>query len=112
MITAREPGMTDQESSSRPRTAEDMPLPGGDFRLFITRLSVQAMMGLGMIENPITGKAQKNLSGARMVIDDLMMLRDKTVGNLDGGEAAHLSKLVSDLEHAWGKADAAESSDT
>ena len=36
------------------RTAADVPLPGGDFRLFVTRLSLQAMMSLGMLENPLT----------------------------------------------------------
>ena len=98
----------DEAAAGQPRTAADMPLPGGEFRLFITRLSLQAMMGMGLIENPLTGTAQKNLPGARMVIDDLIMLREKTVGNLDGGESSQLSKVVSDLEHAWAKVNEAE----
>ena len=92
-----------QADRDTPRTAADIPLPGGEFRLFITRLSVQAMMGMGLIENPLTGSPQKNLPGARMVIDDLLMLREKTAGNLDGGESSQLSKVISDLEHAWSK---------
>lgn len=95
--------MSEEDASPQLRTAQDIPLPGGEFRLFVTRLSVQAMMGLGMIENPLTGKRQPNLPGARMVIDDLLMLREKTVGNLEGGEAAHLSKVVADLEYAWSR---------
>ena len=94
--------MTEEASDSpTPRTAGDMPLPGGDFRLFITRLGVQAQLALGLVENPLTGAIHKNPGGARMVIDDLQMLRDRCRGNLDAGEAAHLDELIRGLEQAW-----------
>jgi len=82
-----------------PRRASDMPLPGGNFRLFVTRLSFQAMMALGLIENPLTRKKQVNADGARMLIDDLEMLRAKTDGNLDEDERAYLDKVLGDLRH-------------
>lgn len=82
------------------RRASDVPLPGGNFRLFVTRLSFQAMMSLGMIENPLTRERTKNLPNARMLLDDLQMLRDKCSGNLDPDEQGHLDKIVSDLEYA------------
>jgi hypothetical protein len=81
------------------RRASDVPLPGGDFRLFVTRLSFQAMIALGLIENPLTQTKQINADGARMLVDDLEMLREKTVGNLDGDEAAYLDKILGDLRH-------------
>lgn len=87
-------------SAERARTAEDLPLPGGNFRLFITRLSFQGMLSLGLLENPLTRTRQANLPNARMLIDDLKMLRDRTSGNLEAGEAAHLDKVIGDLEHA------------
>lgn len=87
--------------SDEQRTAADLPLPGGEFRLFVTRLSFQAMLALGLLENPLTGTKQKNPDGARMVIDDLLMLREKTLGNLEPDEAAHLDKVIRDLEHAF-----------
>lgn len=80
--------------------AGDLPLPGGNFRLFITRLSFQAMMSLGMIENPITRERSVNLPGARMLLADLRMLLEKTEGNLDIDERAHLEKILSDLDYA------------
>lgn len=83
------------------RTAGDLPLPGGNFRLFITRLSYQAMMSLGILENPITNTRQVQIGNARMVMDDLNMLLDKTSGNLDPDEKEHLDKVVSDLERAY-----------
>lgn len=81
--------------------AENLPLPGGNFRLFITRLSYQGLMSLGMLENPVTGTKAVILENARMIIDDLQMLQDKTSGNLDPDEKEHLDKLVRDLEKAY-----------
>ena len=86
---------------SEERTAAEVPLPGGEFRLFITRLSYQAMMSLGILENPITNSRQVQLSSARMMIDDLRMLQRVTVGNLDEDEQEHMDKVVSDLERAY-----------
>lgn len=83
--------------SDQQRTAEDMPLPGGDFRLFITRLSFQGMISMGLLENPVTGTKQQNLEQARLVYEDLVMIQEKTVGNLEDDEQAHLDKVVADL---------------
>jgi hypothetical protein len=82
------------------RRADEVPLPGGDFRLFVTRLSVQAMFSLGLLEHPITRKREINLDGARMLIDDLEMLRDKTSGNLEDDEQGHIDKAIGDLRRA------------
>ncbi|MEZ6014187.1 MAG: DUF1844 domain-containing protein [Planctomycetota bacterium] len=82
---------------SEERTAEDVPLPGGDLRLFVTRLAYQGMLACGLIENPLTGTRQKNPSGARMVLDDIGMLLEKTQGNLTLDEKEHLDKVYADL---------------
>lgn len=76
--------------------AEDLAPPGGDFTMFVTRLGFQALLALGLMENPVTGERHQNLSQARLLRDDLAMLRDKTAGNLDEGEAAKLDEV---LEH-------------
>ena len=80
-----------------PRTAEDIPLPGGEFRLFVTRLAYQLMMSCGLLENPVTRTKEVNPDNARMLIADLSMLREKTIGNLDEDEEAHIDKVLSDL---------------
>jgi len=82
------------------RRASEVPLPGGNFRLFTTRLSFQAMISLGMLENPLTRTRRVDLDSARMLIEDLKMLRDKTRGNLEPDEEAQLEKSVRDLEYA------------
>lgn len=83
------------------RKASDAPLPGGNFRLFTTRLSFQAMISLGLLENPLTRTRRVDLDSARMLIEDLKMLRDKTRGNLEEDEEAQLEKSVHDLEFAF-----------
>ncbi len=91
-----------------PRTAEDMPLPGGDFRLFITRLSFQGMLFLGLLENPVTGTRKVDLDQARMIVADLAMLLDRTQGNLDADEEEHLRKIVLDLQGMLAQAESGQ----
>ena len=87
------------------RRASEAPLPGGNFRLFTTRLSFQAMISLGLLENPLTHTRRVDLASARMLIEDLKMLRDKTRGNLEQDEEAQLEKSVLDLEYALARLD-------
>ena len=83
---------------AKPRTAEDVPLPGGNFTLFVQKLGYQALIALGVVENPLTKSREPNLGHARMVIDDLMMLRERTKGNLSSDEEQHLSGVLGDLQ--------------
>lgn len=85
-------------SQAAPRTAADLPLPGGNFALFVQKLGYQALITLGVVENPLTRKREPNLPHAQSVIDDLMMLREKTRGNLAPDEDQHLTQVVGDLQ--------------
>jgi len=82
---------------SQTSDSESQALPGGSFRLLIQKLAYQAMMGLGVVENPLTRERNLNLDQARMVIDDLRMLREKTSGNLDAEEQEHLEGILNEL---------------
>jgi hypothetical protein len=95
---------------SEHQPADQLPLPGGNFRLFVTKLSYQAMMSLGILENPITNTKQVQLGNARMLLDDLTMLQDKTGGNLGPDEHEHLEKVIRDLEGAYAQVEAAPQS--
>lgn len=57
----------------------------------------QAMMALGKLANPMTGKAEKNLEAARLFIDMLEMLDKKTRGNLTPDESKVLQASLADL---------------
>ena len=83
------------------RRADDLPLPGGDFRLFVQRLAYQALIGLGLLENPVTRTKEAHPEQARSVIDDLGMLHEKTRGNLTPDEDEHLTRVLRDLEHHY-----------
>ena len=87
--------------STEPRTAkkaEDLALPGGNFTLLVQKLGYQALITLGVVENPLTRTREPNLAHAKSVIDDLMMLREKTKGNLTGDEEQHLTGVLGDLQ--------------
>jgi hypothetical protein len=57
----------------------------------------QAMISLGKLANPMTGKAEKNLPAARLFIDTLEMLEHKTKGNLTPDETKVLQATLTDL---------------
>src|SRR6266404_2518302 len=57
----------------------------------------QAMIALGKLANPATGKAEKNMAAARLFIDTLEMLEHKTRGNLNSDETKVLQATLTDL---------------
>jgi len=61
----------------------------------------QAAMFLGHVPNPQTGKPEVNLEFARMFIDQIEMLQEKTRGNLSNEETQMLSSVLSDLRLAF-----------
>lgn len=91
-------GVDPSASQATPRTAADVPLPGGNFTLLVQRLAYQALITLGVVENPLTKRREPNLPHAQTVIDDLMMLREKTRGNLAADEEQHLTLVIGDLQ--------------
>src|SRR3989338_2632781 len=68
------------------------------FSDFITSLGMQALAHMGEIENPATGQKTKNLEAAHEIIDLLILLKEKTKGNLTQDEAALLANLLSEVQ--------------
>lgn len=80
------------------------------FIAFIMMQSQQAALFLGRLPNPQTGKPEPNLEVARMLIDQLEMIREKTRGNLNHEETEILGSILSDLQLGYVQArDAAAS---
>jgi len=65
---------------------------------FVMMQAQQAAMFLGRIPNPQTGKPEVNLEIARMFIDQLEMIHEKTRGNLTSEESEILTRVLSDLQ--------------
>jgi hypothetical protein len=61
-------------------------------------LQSSAWLLLGKAMNPMTGKTEKNLDGAKATIDTLIMLKEKTKGNLSQTEEQVLSNTIQQLE--------------
>lgn len=60
-----------------------------------------AMMSLGKLENPIAGKIEKNIEFAKLSIDTLDMIKEKTKGNLSEYEDKFLNETLRELKLAY-----------
>jgi len=61
----------------------------------------QAALCLGQMAHPSTGKAEVNLDAARMFIDHLEIIKEKTRGNLNKDEEKILTNVLSELQLAF-----------
>lgn len=68
------------------------------FLEFISSLGVQTLIHLGDVENPVTRKKVQDLEAARQTIDLLLVLKEKTKGNLTPEEDSVLTALIPDLQ--------------
>lgn len=68
-----------------------------NFSTFVISLSTQALMHLGEIPDPITGKVASDFPVAKQMIDIIGMLGEKTRGNLDPGEQQLMEDVLYDL---------------
>src|SRR5512144_1339269 len=77
---------------------------------FVMMHAQNAALFLGQIPNPKTGEAEINLDLARMFIDQLEMIQEKTRGNLTNEEAMVLRNALSNLQMAFVEASRAAGS--
>lgn len=85
----------------------DKEMPPADFITHCASLATQAMIFVGAIAHPMTGKAEVDFEQARYVIDVLTMLKEKTAGNLKDDEQATLDSLIGELKLIWVQATSA-----
>ncbi len=71
------------------------------FAQLVMQQTNMAMMLLGKVANPETGKVIKDLDAAQLFIDQLDMLEVKTKGNLTKEEAALLKQSLMNLRLAF-----------
>ncbi|RPI25562.1 MAG: DUF1844 domain-containing protein [Acidobacteria bacterium] len=68
-----------------------------DFPSFLLSLATSAMVHMGEVADPATGRPAENLQAARQTIDILTILREKTNGNLSADEQRLLDGLLYEL---------------
>jgi len=67
------------------------------FSIFLSSLSMQALIAMGKVENPMTKKMESNPEQARFLIDTLDIIKEKTKNNLDAEEATLLDDYLFNL---------------
>jgi hypothetical protein len=87
----------EQERTEAPAAESQESLPAINFSTFVISLSTQALMHLGEIADPQSGKISREIPVAKQLIDIIAMLRDKTKGNLDAGEDGLIENILYDL---------------
>jgi len=68
---------------------------------FVMMHAQNAALFLGQIPNPKTGQGEVNLELAKLFIDQLAMIQEKTRGNLTNEEATVLRNAISNLQMAY-----------
>jgi Domain of unknown function (DUF1844) len=104
--TPPQPTTNDSSASSKPQAASstalpDGPLPPPSLTFLFTTLATQAMIALGQVPNPITGKVDIRLNQAKHYIDTLGLLEEKTAGHRSADESTLLDELLHQLRMAF-----------
>jgi len=101
-ISEEDAASEDQKKANEPAsqgqaTKEETPFQI-DFSTFILSLTSSAFYHLGDMPDPTTGQTETNLPAVQQTIDMLMMLKEKTKGNLTQDEAKLLEQLIYELQ--------------
>lgn len=67
------------------------------FSNLILSLGTSAMIHMGVIDNPVTKTKEKDIAAAKQEIDLIMMLKSKTLGNLNDKEQKVLDQVLAEL---------------
>jgi Domain of unknown function (DUF1844) len=101
---------TTPAAAANSAVSEVPPLPPATLSFLVTTLATQAMVSLGQVPNPFSGKVEIRLPEARHFIDTLTMLEEKTAGNRTPEESALLRGALHQLRLAYIEAESAPSS--
>jgi hypothetical protein len=86
-----------EKKAEKEKESPEYQLPEINFATFIFSLNHSVLVHLGVVEDPVTGKKEKNLPLAKQTIDILGMLEEKTKGNLTKDEEKMLKNMLYDL---------------
>ena len=84
-----------------PQDAGNMPMPPASFEMLLSTLATEAMISLGAIPHPATGKNQAHPDQAKYLIDTIGVLQEKTKGNLTPGESQAIEGLLHQLRMVY-----------
>ncbi len=96
-----EPKLEPDTKQNQKPTDDSTPMPEADFKFFLSSLGMQAWIALGLLPNPMTEKTEENLQQAKFIIDTLVVLQEKTKGNLTQEEGKLMEGLLYELRLAF-----------
>lgn len=92
-----------QESAapSADETTEPAAPAEASFSALVAGLRAQALIGLGLVGDPVSGRSRPDREQAKYVIDTLGVLEQKTKGNLTEEETALLNTVLFELRTSF-----------
>lgn len=79
-------------------STETEPKLEASLSLLVMSIASNAMMAMGLTADPQNGKTETDKKLARFNIDLLLVIKDKTKGNLNGEETGLLDHILQDLQ--------------
>ena len=76
-------------------------IPPASFSILLTSIGTQAMMALGQVPDPVSGNPIYHPDLARHHIDTLVVLQEKTKGNLSSDEQKMLDNFIVQLRELF-----------
>ncbi len=77
--------------------AHDVPLPKPTLITIVTTIAQQAMVSMGVLPNPATGKSVFLLNQATYLIDSVEVIAEKVKGNATEEESKMIENVLSEL---------------
>lgn len=89
------------QPSEKPPGDDDGPLPPPGLLYLASSMYFQALVCLGLLPHPMTGKPQPSIRRARHAIDTLEILWEKTEGHRTPAESESLDSMLHELRLAY-----------
>ncbi len=100
-LEASKPAAEAQGKASKPadetQAEADVPLPPPSLEFLASSLGMQAMIAMGLMPSPLTGKPEVHLHQAKHFIDTIALLEEKTEGNRTPEETTAIGNLLHEL---------------
>ena len=80
---------------------QDPHMPPASLEILLTNLATEAMMALGQIPHPTTGKISFLPNQAKFLIDTIAVIKEKTSGNSTAAETQAIDGLIHQLRMAY-----------
>ena len=96
-------GRKQAEEASEPadQRGPEGPMPPATLEILVSSLGMQAMIAMGLMPNPVDGKAEVHLGQAKHLVDTIAMLEEKTEGNRTPEETTMLGSLLHELRMSY-----------